>query len=292
MVTAKIMRAGAHLPPPTGPQTVITHDYHLPPPSDDAIYNSYSSSITEHTPSDEPEVSFYDTDNNLLVLGERYIYTTVSNRYIGTYYDRVPHLIMFNNISRYPSDGLYRIGRLGCEPVPQGHADFNSANLFTSVVPSVHVIGDDVPIIPLSVSPALSPALSPSFSPLYASPVAPPIIDDGGRAMVIGSRYTFTMGLSVSGFSFLGTYAGSPESSIITFSDLLMLPDFDRMDQSINIEYDANNPPILYLQTGMKSRKRRRRRETKSKKRNPRTKNNKNKKKKKSNKKKNKRLID
>ena len=256
MVTAKrrrkIMRAGAHLLPPTGPQTVITHDYHIPPPSDDAIYNLSLSSV-EHTPLEEPEVSFYDTDNNLLVLGERYIYTTATNTYIGTYHDRLPHLIKFNNISRYHSG----------EPVSRADYDFVSASLFNSVVPSIHVIGDGVYVSPVAV----------------VAPVAPPIIDDGGRAMEIGMRYTFTIGLSGSGVSFVGTYTGSPASSIITFSDLLMLPGLNRMDQSINIEYDANNPPILYLQTGMKSRKRRRRRqirkETKSKKRNPRTKNNK-----------------
>jgi hypothetical protein len=252
------MRAGAHLLPPTGPRTVITtHDYTRlpPPPSDDS-----------DTSESEPEVSFYDTDNNLLVLGERYMYTTATNTYIGTYHDRVPHLIMFNNISRYPSG----------EPVSEQDADFNSANLFRGVIPSIHVIGD-VPFIP--VVPVVP-----------VTPTPPPLTDNSDSEMEIGTQYTFTMSLSSgSGARFVGTYTGSA-SSIMMFSDLLMLPGLQPMDQNINIMYDANNRPMRYLQTGMKSHKRRRRirKETKSKKRNPRTKSNK----KKSNKKnKNKRVI-
>jgi hypothetical protein len=225
------MRAGAHLPPPTGPQTVITtHDYtRLPtPPIDDS-----------DTP--EPEVSFYDTDNNLLVLGERYIYTASINNvldtYIGTYYDRVPHLIMFNNILQYPSGD------------PVSVQDYDLIGLFDSVVPPIHVIGD-VSFIPPVV------------------PVVPPLTDNSDREMEIGMRYTFT--LLSDDDSFVGTYAGST-SSRMTFNDLLTLPELQPMNQNINIRYDANNRPIRYLQTGMKSHKRRRRRirkETKSKKRN------------------------
>jgi len=242
------MRAGAHLLPPTGPQTVITtHDYtRLPTPNDD------------DTPEPEPEVSFYDTDNNLLVLGERYIYTASINNvldtYIGTYYDRVPHLIMFNNILQYPSGD------------PVSVQDYDLIGLFDSVVPPIHV-SSDMPFIPV----------------VPVVPVAPPVpslIDSSDREMEIGMRYIFTV---LSDDSFVGTYAGST-SSRMTFNDLLTLPELHPMNQNINIMYDANNRPIRYLQTGMKSHKRRRRRirkETKSKKKNNKKKSNK----------KNKRLI-